>query len=315
MHHLIRRRSSNLFSQSHQENDSTMRISLVLSLLFTMTGCGSGSPDAGTVREHMTSDQLALGDPLTNSVGMVLVPIPAGDFQMGTPRPKPDKLKHARPQADKAEMPQHLVKITKPFYISACEVTQQQYQKVMAARPWQGKPLVQDGPTYAATYVSWKDAVEFCRKLSDSEGVDYRLPTEAEWEYASRSGTTTVYSFGKEDAKLADYAWYDANAYHDGQQYAHRVGQKLPNAWALFDMHGNAWEWCQDWYAGYDVKKKEVIDPAGPEEGRVHVWRGGSFADNPGNTRSAARLSSGREDFRAEYLAGFRVVRNFEAGR
>ncbi len=230
---------------------------------------------------------------------------------MGTPHPKPDKSREKNQQEDRTETPKHLVKITKPFYISSCEVTQEQYQKVMAARPWEGKPLVEDGPTYAVTYVSWKDAVEFCSKLSDSEGVDYRLPTEAEWEYASRSGTTTVYSFGNEDEKLADYAWYDANAYHDGQQYAHRVGQKIPNAWALFDMHGNVWEWCQDWYGPYG-KKKEVSDPTGPEEGQFRVWRGGGFSDSAVNARSAARLSYSRTDYRPEFMSGFRVVRNLQ---
>ncbi|MEO1983803.1 MAG: formylglycine-generating enzyme family protein [Fuerstiella sp.] len=289
-----------------------MRISLFVLLLFTITGCGSGSPDAGTVREHMTSDQLALSDPVTNSVGMVLVPIPAGEFQMGTPRPKPDKLKKERPQADKAEMPQHLVRITKPFYISSCEVTQEQYEKVMVARPWQGKPLVEEGPTYPATYVSWKDAVEFCVNLSELENTDYRLPTEAEWEYACRAGTNAAFSFGDEWGELIDHAWFDQNAYKAKQQYAHGVGQKLPNPWGLYDTHGNAWEWCQDWYAPYG-KKKEDSDPTGPEKGQFRVWRGGGFSDSAVNARSATRLSYSRHNYRPEFMSGFRVVRTFDA--
>ena len=170
-----------------------MRISPLVLLLFAMLGCGSGTqpakppakaatpktPDAAAVKKHMTPDQLPLGDPIVNSVGMVLVPVPAGQFQMGIPDSE------------------HLVKITKPFYLSVCEVTQQQYEKVMGLRPWQGKDYVQEGPDYPAAYVSWNDGVEFCRKLSEQEGVQYRLPTEAQWEYACRSGTTTVVPFNQ----------------------------------------------------------------------------------------------------------------------
>ena len=279
-----------------------MRISPIVLLLFTMLGCGSGTPEAAAVKNHMTSAQLALGDPIVNSVGMALVPIPGGEFKMGSPNKK-------NPGEDPKESPQHLVKMTKPFYLSVCEVTQQQYETVMGVRPWQGKPLVEDGPHYAATYVSWEDAAEFCRKLSDSEGVEYRLPTEAEWEYACRAGTTTAYSFGDDRSELGDYAWFGKNAYADGEQYAHRVGQKLPNPWGLYDMHGNAWEWCQDWFARYDGQKKEVIDPTGPGKGQVRVWRGGSFADNENNVRSATRISGGRDRYRPEYLVGFRVAR------
>ena len=116
---------------------------------------------------------------------------------------------------------------------------------------------------------------------------------------------------GNDDAELDNYAWYDAHAYKDGQQYAHRVGQKLPNAWVLFDMYGNVWEWCQDWYAPYG-KQKDISDPTGSDRGQFRVWRGGSFADSPVNARSAARLSSGCEDYRAKYQVGFRFVRTIE---
>ena len=261
------------------------------------------------VKKHMTSDQLALGNPIINSAGMVLVPVPAGEFQMGITNKKDEK----KPGRGEPASPKHLVKISKPYYLGVCEVTQGQYEKVMGARPWEGKPLVQEGPNYAATYVSWDDAVEFCRKLSEQESEEYRLPTEAEWEYACRAGTATAYSFGDDRAQLTEYAWYDANAYKNGEQYAHRVGQKLPNDWALFDMHGNAWEWCQDWYARYDGKQKEIVDPSGPKRGRHRVWRGGSFAESVVNTRSASRLSYGREGYRPEYLAGFRIARSFVA--
>ena len=268
---------------------------------------GGAPPGVATVKGHMTSDQLKLGDPVVNTVGMVLVPIPAGEFQMGTLKPKKKKARF-----EKSEAPQHLVKITKPFYLSAFEVTQEQYEKVMGERPWEDKPLVQEGPHYAASYVSWKNAVKFCEKLSAQENQKYRLPTEAEWEYACRAGTKTAFSFGKDGKQLGEYAWFDKNAYKDGEQYAHPVGQKQPNPWALYDMHGNVWEWCQDKYGKYNGQRKTAVDPKGPKKGRHRVWRGGGFADNPINVRSATRLSFGRADYRPEFAAGFRVVRSFD---
>jgi len=326
-----------------------MRIPLIMVLsAITTAGCGAGIPGAADVKQHMSSDQLPLGDPIVNGVGMVLVPIPAGEFPMGVAvNEEPLKRRYEKllqapgvkrklengevTEADlmeylkqdvreqekrKAgpESPQHLVKITRPYYLSSCEVTQQQYEHVMGDRPWEGKPLVREGANFAASYVTWDDAVEFCRKLSERENEEYRLPTEAEWEYACRAGSKATWSFGDDRRQLEDHAWYDANAYQDGAQYPHRVGRMLPNGWGLYDMHGNVWEWCQDWYGRYDAKKKESVDPTGPERGRHRVWRGGSFASAAQNTRSATRLSFDREDYHPEYLAGFRVVRDYEAG-
>lgn len=326
------------------------RISILILVMLPAAGCGPTAPDVSAVKGLMAPEQLALGAPIVNSIDMVLVPVPAGEFQMGTStQEKPleeqyaeflkdagvqtkldsgetteaDLKEHLKQQSKKRsnqqkkggpETPQHLVKITQPFYMGVCEVTQQQYEAVMGTKPWAEKPLVAEGADYAATYVSWDNAVEFCRKLSDQEGIEYRLPTEAEWEYACRSGTTTAYSFGDARDQLSEYAWYDANAYQAGEQYAHGVGQKLPNTWALFDMHGNTWEWCSEWYARYDGKQKQTVDPTGPEKGRFRVWRGGSFAEAPDNMRSASRLSWDRVDYRPEYLAGFRVVRVLEPG-
>ncbi len=326
-----------------------MRVTLIMALsLITVAGCGSDVPDAATVKRHMTSDQLVLGDPIVNSVGMVLVPIPAGEFLMGNAGnagsleeqyarlvrepwikkklesgqvTKADIMNYLKQDARKLdkrgagpESPQHLVKITQPYYMSSCEVTQQQYEKVMGTCPWKGKPLVKQGANCAASYVTWHDAVEFCRKLGEQENLKYRLPTEAEWEHACRAGTKTAWNFGDDAGQLADYAWYEANAYQDGGQYAHPVGQKLPNEWGLYDMHGNVWEWCQDWYARYGGRQMASVDPAGPKKGRHHVWRGGAFAEQAENTRSATRLSHDREGYHPEYLAGFRVVRKFKAG-
>jgi formylglycine-generating enzyme required for sulfatase activity len=241
-------------------------------------------PDAATVKKQMTPAQLALGDPVVNSVGMVLVPIPAGEFQMGSP----DSEAGLWPDDGK---PQHLVKITKPFYLGVYEVTQSQYEKVMGSRPWQGKNSDLEGPDYPASFVIWDDAVAFCRKLSKQEGVEYRLPTEAEWEYACRAGTTTAYSFGDNESKLGQYAWYDKNAWDIDEAYAHRVGRKLPNPWGLYDMHGNVWEWCQDWYAPYGTEKT-VSDPMGPARGTSRLLRGGSFFFQSSYVRSAFRYNN-----------------------
>jgi len=279
--------------------NAIMRISpLVLLLMFAMLGCGSGTqpsspsvtpavtktPDAATVKKQMTPAQLELGDPIANSVGMFLVPIPAGEFLMGSL----DSYKSAHGN----EKPQHLVKITKPFYLSVNEVTQQQYEKVMGVRPWHGKGYMKEGPDYAATYVSWNDAVEFCRKLSEQDGVEYRLPTEAQWEYTCRAGTTTTYSFGDDVSKLEEYAWYTKNALKIGQNYAHRVGQKQPNPWGLNDMHGNVLEWCQEEH--------------GPGS---RVLRGGSFYLDSAGCRSAFR-SFWRPDILLS-IVGFRVSRTY----
>jgi formylglycine-generating enzyme required for sulfatase activity len=277
-------------------------------LVVSISGCNSGSPGVAAVKEQMAPEQLALGDPVVNSVGMVLVPVPQGEFSMGSAPPTSKKGRF-----EKSEAPQHRAKISKPYYMSVCEVTQEQFQQVMGTTPWKGKPLTEEGPNHAASYVTWKDATAFCTKLSEREKQTYRLPREAEWEYACRAGTKTAFSFDNKEGELEGHAWFERNAYMAGEQYAHPVGHKLPNAWALYDMHGNVAEWCQDWYAGYNGRQKTAVDPAGPKKGRVHVWRGGSFSEDAGNVRSASRLSYGRVGYRPEFAAGFRAVREFKA--
>lgn len=279
-----------------------MRNLLIIPVLVALAGCG-GTPDVAAVRANMASEQLAIGEPVVNSVGIILVPIPSGEFQMGT---------SDKQAGQRREAPQHLVKLTKPYYLGVCEVTQSQYEAVMGATPWKDKPLAYEGPDYAATYVSWDNAVEFCKKLSEQESHTYRLPTEAEWENACRAGTDTAFSYGDDGKQLGDYGWFSGNAYKAGEQYAHPVGQKLPNGWALHDTHGNVWEWCQDWFGGYGPDK-EVTDPLGPKRGRTRVWRGGSFSDDAINARSGTRVSYSRADYRPEYLVGFRVLREMDA--
>ncbi|MFM7164019.1 MAG: formylglycine-generating enzyme family protein, partial [Planctomycetaceae bacterium] len=157
---------------------------------------------------------------------------------------------------------------------------------------------------YPAVYVSWDDAVEFCKKLSAMEGKVYRLPTEAEWEYACRGGTKTAFSFGDDEAELGKYAWFDGNALDIDEKYAHRVAQKPPNPFGLHDMHGKVYEWCSDWYGAYP--STPLTDPRGPSSGSFRVLRGGSWRGEPGLVRCAYRSYDTPE--RRGYGSGFRLV-------
>ena len=275
-------------------------LSPILAFFFAMPSSPPPARDVATVKKHMTRAQRELGDPIKNSMGMMLVPIPPGEFWMGDERNRP-------------------VMISKPFYLSMNEITQQQYEKVMGSRPWQGRKNVRKGPDYPATWVSWDDAQEFCRKLSEQEGVQYRLPTEAEWEYACRAGTETAYSFGDDVPALGHYAWFRRNALSVGEEYAHRIGLKLPNPWGLYDMHGNVSEWCQDGYARHEIKERRrlglqsgrdayirVSDPTGPTHGDSRIVRGGSFNVAPKFLRSTCRLKL--EPANRNGFVGFRVL-------
>jgi len=150
------------------------------------------------------------------------------------------------------------------------EVTQEQYQAVMGTNPSWYK-----GATNPVDGVSWNDATEFCKKLSEKTHQTVRLPTAAEWEYACRAGTQTAYSFGDDPSALGDYAWNYGNRGSGGR--IHPVGQKKPNAWGLYDMHGNVWEWCEDWFG--EDPKGPVTDPSGPATGTLRVQRGGSVGN------------------------------------
>jgi formylglycine-generating enzyme required for sulfatase activity len=219
---------------------------------------------------------------LTNSLGMRLVLVPAGEFTMGSPAD--DEYSYAD------DRPQHRVRITKAFYLGVCEVTQGQYEAVMGSRPWSGQQCVKEGADYPASYVNWEDAVAFCEKLSAKEGRTYRLPTEAEWEYACRAGSTTRFFFGNDPSAFGNHAWYDENAWHAGEKYAHAVGRKKPNGWGLYDMHGNVWEWCSDWWDQGYYRQSAVDDPTGPSSGECRVLRGGSWRHRARGSRSANRL-------------------------
>ena len=215
---------------------------------------------------------------IENSIGMKFVPIPAGTFTMGSPAAEKGRFDNET---------QHQVTLTKSFYMGRTEVTQGQWKKVMGTEPWKGESFVQEGDDYPAVDFSWNDAVEFCKKLSAMENRVYRLPTEAEWEYACRGGTKTAFSFGDDEGELSKYAWFDGNAWDVGERYAHQVGQKLPNAFGLHDMHGNVWEWCSDWFSEYP--SGPLTDPQGPNTGSSRVLRGGSWYVGPNYVRCAHR--------------------------
>jgi formylglycine-generating enzyme required for sulfatase activity len=241
---------------------------------------------------------------ITNSIGMKFSLIPAGEFLMGSP--ESDSI------AYDFEKPQHKVRITKPFYLGVYEVTQGEYEKVMGENPsWFSKGgsgpdhvSGKDTSGYPVEMVSWEDAAEFCKRLSAKERQTYRLPTEAEWEYACRAGTTTKWYCGDKEDELARVAWYGKDSAMGST--THPVGAKEANAWGLFDIHGNVWEWCQDWWGPYS--RDEAIDPTGPSDVAFPVYRGGCWDLRAESCRSAYRCRY-EPDYRNSHR-GFRVARS-----
>ena len=245
---------------------------------------------------------------ITNSIGMKLVLIPKGTFMMRS------CIEEERIEEERASNneEQYQVTISKDYFLGVTEVTQGQYEQVMGTNPsrFQGNKVQVDRSNLPVEQVSWEDAVEFCKKLSDlpeerKAGRVYRLPTEAEWEYACRAGSRSFYSFGASSKSLGDYAWFVGN----GGLQTHPVGEKTANGWGLHDMHGNVREWCSDWYGDYP--KGAVSDPTGPKEGSDRVERGGGCGVGAEFCRSAFRYrrvpSYRSSDF------GFRVALSFES--
>ncbi len=199
--------------------------------------------------------------------------------------------------ADEREKPAHTVTLTQPVYIGKYDVTQEHYQAVIGTNPSQFK-----GKDNPVEMVSWDDTQVFCKKLTEQTKQTVRLPTEAEWEYSCRAGTTTAYHSGDAEADLGRVAWYDGNS----KNTTHPVGQKEPNKFGLYDMHGNVWQWCQDLWDENYYAKSSTENPQGPDHGAARLLRGGSWGYSPLYCRSASRFGNG-PDYRS-YNFGFRVV-------
>jgi formylglycine-generating enzyme required for sulfatase activity len=218
---------------------------------------------------------------------MAFVLILAGEFLMG-----------ATDGGDDDERPLHTVRISRPFYLGTYAVTQVQWEAVMGNNP----SYCKGDPDRPVEMVSWEDVQEFIRRLHVRErSTNYRLPTEAEWEYAARADSETAYSFGNDRDQLGKYAWYNGNSRGE----THPVGQLKPNAWGLYDVHGNVWEWVQDWYGEYP--SEPVEDPQGPSSGSYRVCRGGNWNGSARTCRSAKRIIVAT-DHRYGFL-GFRLLR------
>ena len=286
-------------------------------------------------RQEACAKSLRVPVEVVNSIGMRFVLIPPGEFDMGTSASDIERELEAGAKSNlpvekfyfarvPAESPLHRVKISKPYYLSVCEVTQGEYEQIMQSNPSrfssrvrssEGKKVQgKDTRRFPVESVSWDEAVEFTRRLSalpaeTQARPSYRLPTEAEWEYACRADTTTRWFSGDDPASLLPYAWFKANA--DGMP--HSVGTKLPNAWGLYDLHCNVYEWCSDRHTTNYYGQSSLVDPQGPSDGPYRVVRGGEWQRHPLGCRSAYRGIAGAPPWpvRANII-GFRIACGLE---
>jgi sulfatase modifying factor 1 len=252
-----------------------------LILVAAMTAI-DGDLSGSFIPDRKPPDEKRPPQPFTNSFGMKFVWIPPGNFVMGSPNSEAER---------SDDEIQHKVTLSKGFYMAVHLVTQEQWQAVMGNNPSHFK----GEKSLPVDQVSWGDCQEFIKKLREKDKKPYRLPTEAEWEFCCRAGTKTPFHFG--DTISTEQANYNGDfTYGDGKKGVCRkkttpVGSFPANASGLHDMHGNVWQWCQDWYGDYP--QNDVVDPQGAEKGESRVLRGGSWDDSPGYCRSAYRYGFG----------------------
>ena len=303
-------------SRSHPKSFSSFLLTAAI-LTVALVACvpvafgQAGSPGGDTVPKELSLD-------LGKGASLKLVLIPAGKFKMGNHETPAETVKKVGGFERNlvGEYPVHEVTISKPFYMGIYEVTQAQWKAVMGTEPWKAEralgymrmqPRPQGFDDYPVAFVDSYDAIEFCRKLSKTTGMAVSLPTEAQWEYACRAGTTTTFSFGDDLSKLIDYGWYGGKDAGQKEDYAHRVGQLKPNPWGLYDMHGNVWEFCRDWYDKDYYSRSPSVDPVNTKEIENWCLRSGSFHSVPIVSRSAQRNSwTGPKAVR--YNLGLRVI-------
>ncbi len=292
----------------------------------------TGTPEEGG--ENLLAKDLMAGTTsgsveraLTNSLGMKFVKIPSGSFMMGSAISPSEVASQygGKKEWYEDDVPQHRVTISRPFHMQTTEVTVSQWRSfikdtgykteaettggatILLGTKWEkiegyywDNPGFEQTEENPVTCVSWNDVQAFIKWLNRKEGRTYRLPSEAEWEYACRAGSTARFCFGDDLVNLGKFAWYSNNS----NRSTHAVGQKELNAWGLYDMHGNVWEWCQDWYGKYS--SATVADPEGPSSGSARVYRGGSAYSNARFCRAAYR-GGYQPDGRFTSL-GFRLV-------
>ena len=257
--------------------------------VLALAGCPPAPPEAETIM-------------LPGDVPLDMVWVPAGTFMMGRYPGEQD--------GSTSGDPQHQVTLAQGFWMGKYELTKRQWTAVMGSTPWSGQGWVLDDSHSPAVYVSWNDALAFITQLNTYTGLTFRLPSEAEWEYACRAGTTTRF-YWDDDPSYAvgdDYAWWKYNAEQAGEMYAHIVGSKLPNGWGLYDMSGNVYEWCEDdWHSDHTGAPADGAARVDWPRGSDRALRGGGWLQEGMYCRSAFRT----RDFpwAATYSFGFRLAR------
>jgi formylglycine-generating enzyme required for sulfatase activity len=275
---------------------------------------------------------ILLGQEYKNFLGMRFISLEAGSYTMGSCnlsekekeenrirkstgrkliKPKCPSGSIIDETATDSEIPKHLVKIGREFQIGIFEVTLGEFKEYLKLKQELNNSEFHkynnQGDNFPVVMVSWEDLQGFIKWLNknkpESDLGDYRLPTEAEWEFACRAGTNTIYCFGNNKDQLGDYAWFEENS----ESRPHTVGHKKPNNWGIYDMHGNVWEWVQDWFDPVYYSKCPILDPQGPKNGTHKVVRGGGCYRYSGYCRSAYRYSLPPDD--RHFFLGFRLVR------